>query len=145
METTFFIFVTKLGVEETDTMSTSVMSSTAYVSSADGDIDFIRQGMLNNLEDLLAISLYTWDRDSLQGAPTAENIIDGIKRSRRAGLVLSRAFPMKKRCRFELLMANRDRVHWSVDHGHHNAGGCAQEGYSHEILNDVLLSIHTLK
>ncbi|XP_046574740.1 toll-like receptor 4 [Haliotis rubra] len=105
----YFFYATKLKRKRNKRNGDDSYDFDAYVSYADADFDFVRN-MLNELENLLGTRLYIRDRDSLPGAPIAENIIDGIRRSRRTVLVLSRAFLRKKWCRYELHMANMESV-----------------------------------
>ncbi|XP_048243659.1 toll-like receptor 4 [Haliotis rufescens] len=81
-----------------------------YVSYTDLDLDFVRKDMIPKLEHQRGTRLYIRDRDSLPGATIAENIIDGIRSSKKTVLLLSQAFLKKKWCRYELHMANMESV-----------------------------------
>ncbi|XP_067668135.1 toll-like receptor 4 [Haliotis asinina] len=105
----YFFYATKLKHKRNTRTGDDSYDFDAYVSYADVDFDFVRN-MVNKMENLLGTRLYIRDRDSIPGAPIAENIIDGIRRSRRTVLVLSRAFLRKKWCRNELHMANMESV-----------------------------------
>ncbi|XP_067661408.1 toll-like receptor 4 [Haliotis asinina] len=106
----YWYYVIKLKLRNNRKEYVRLFDFDAYVSYADLDLCFVRSDMIQILEHLHGARLYIRDRDSLPGAPISENIIDGIRRSRKTVLLLSQAFLKKKWCRYELHMANMEAV-----------------------------------
>ncbi|XP_071088044.1 toll-like receptor 4 [Haliotis cracherodii] len=106
----YWFYVIKLKLRNNRNEYICLFDFDVYVSYADPDLGFVRNDMIQILEHLRGTRLYIRDRDSIPGAPISENIIDGIRRSRKTVLLLSRAFLKKKWCRYELHMANMESV-----------------------------------
>ncbi|XP_046551952.1 toll-like receptor 4 [Haliotis rubra] len=106
----YFFYVFKLKLRKNKTEYERIYDFDVYVSYADHDLHFVREDMIQKLEHQKGKRLYIRDRDSLPGAPIAENIIDGIRSSKKTVLLLSQAFLKKKWCRYELHMANMETV-----------------------------------
>ncbi|XP_046551948.1 toll-like receptor 4 [Haliotis rubra] len=106
----YWYYVIKLKLRNNRKEYVRLFDFDVYVSYADLDLGFVRNDMIQILEHLRGARLYIRDRDSLPGAPISENIIDGIRRSRKTMLLLSQAFLKQKWCRYELHMANMEAV-----------------------------------
>ncbi|XP_067663624.1 toll-like receptor 4 [Haliotis asinina] len=106
----YIFYVFKLKLRKSKTEYERIYEFDVYVSYSDLDFNFVCEDMIQKLEHQRGKRLYIRDRDSLPGAPIAENIIDGIRSSKKTVLLLSQAFLKKKWCRYELHMANMEAV-----------------------------------
>ena len=81
----------------------------AFVAYNRGDVEWVVNSLLPNLEDRAGFKLCIHDRDFLVGNVIEETIVESIDRSRKTILVLSQHFLQSNWCYFEMQMA-RNRL-----------------------------------
>ena len=81
----------------------------AFVAYNRGDVEWVVNSLLPNLEDRAGFKLCIHDRDFLVGNVIEETIVESIEHSRKTILVLSQHFLQSNWCYFEMQMA-RNRL-----------------------------------
>ena len=77
----------------------------AFVAYCIDDVNWVKDKLIHNLEQVHGLSLCVHHRDFMVGMPIEENIVDAIVNSRKTILVISKAFVGSHWCNFEVHMA----------------------------------------
>ena len=83
----------------------------AFISYAEDDIRFIKDGMIPKLETQYGLNLCVHQRDFYAGNAVTDNIINAIKSSKTTVVILTKAYLKSKWCLYEFHMARMESIY----------------------------------